>query len=146
MPRKPVKPVDRIYNDNSDCVGCGAYTAAYPCHPTCPFITGIIEPPVVLRAAGEFLPDRWPDDHDLRDALATASQHLVNPEHVAETHRAAYQTLIDYLNGAFLPACGTIRPLTRPAHDADNRRFVRLTLYAASAAHDGYQIDPDDIP
>jgi hypothetical protein len=83
-------------------------------------------------------------EHDITAAIHAAAHHLADPDDTAAWARQAHQVLSDYLNGSYRPACPTIvRPvLGGHATVQQTLRSVRVTLYAAGAAHDQIPFDP----
>lgn len=134
----------RLLDHNNECVGCGAHSSN-PCHPTCPFETGVFSPPVLLRAAAGRLRDNPAGvGYDIGGALFAAALDLVGADEAAGAADEARQILTGFLIDEWGEQAEQIRFEVVYRHglftDLDN---IALSLYAAAARHDGLDFDPD---
>jgi hypothetical protein len=134
----------RQLDHNHECVGCGAHHSE-PCHPACPFETGVYAPAVLLRAAARRLREhRAGVGYDIGGALFAAALDLVGRDEAADATDGAREILTGYL----VEQWGAGAEATRSEVVYRHGLFTHLpdiarSLYAAAARHDGIDVDTD---
>lgn len=135
----------RRYDHNNDCVGCGVHIAG-PCHPGCPFETGAYRPAVLLRASAARLREHPAGvGYSISDAFFAAALDLVGRHEATGAAEQAKHILADFLvdQQGYAEEIRT-QAVHRHGLFTDLPEIAR-TLYAAAAAHDGIEFDPEEF-
>lgn len=135
----------RQYDHNCECVGCGAHLPD-PCHPDCPFETGVYRPAVLLRASAARLREHPAGiGYSISDALFAAALDLVSRHEATGTAEQAKHILADFLvNQQGYAEEIRNQAVHRHGLFTDLPEIAR-TLYAAAAAHDNIDFDPEEF-
>jgi len=134
----------RECDHNHECVGCGVHFSE-PCHPACPFATGVYRPAVLLRAAARLLREhRGGVGYDVGGALFTAALDLVGEADASGACDEARRILTGYLLDRWGAKAAPIRTeLVYRLGLFSDLAEIAMSLYAAAAQHDGIDFDPD---
>jgi hypothetical protein len=134
----------RQLDHNCECIGCAAQFAD-PCHPSCPFETGSLRPPVLLRAAAGRLREHPAGvGYNVGGALFAAALDLVGGDEAQSAADDVHEVLTGFLIAEWGEQAEQIRAEVVYRHglftDLDD---IARSLYAAAARHDGLDFDPD---
>jgi len=137
---------DRLFDHNHECVGCGAHLSE-PCHPACPFETGMFSLAVLLRAAARRLRENPAGvGYDISAAVFAAGLDLVGEHAAAAVADEAREVLTGYLIDTWGSGAEAIRTGVVYRHGLfTDLPEIALSLYAAAARHDGIDFDPDSF-
>lgn len=139
-------PTGVVFRDHNDeCIGCGAHRFDPEHDSECPVNRGRFTPAVVLRYACKLLTTDAANGCDLRWVIRSAALALTDVQTAEKLHPLALAAVTDYLTqqgetgdlGAeqLLDRAGRLLP----------RAEIALTFYAAAAAADDIDFDPEDF-